>query len=337
MKHKSIRAMFVVVAIVAALADIGTAQIDLQQKIGSDSLMTSRRRSEAPTAPGNGKLAVVPADFAQLKLAPGFLLGLNVLDDSDFTATLRIDEQGNIALPVLGILHVSGETVSEARVQIQKSLVENKILNDPQVDLSIIEYSAPEVTITGEVASPGRYPLLVARKLVDVLALAGGTTVLAGNEIQITHGTADSSPLMVHYSKATDPKAVEDVLVRPGDTLQVKRAGVVYVLGAVARPGGFVMQEEGTLSVLQAISLANGTSQTAKTGTIYILRRNSDGSQVDIALPYKKITKGKSSDVQLHATDILYVPTSAIKAALINTQGIISSAASASIYAAAVQ
>ena len=164
--------------------------------------------------------------------------------------------------------------LSEARLQIRKKLLDDQILKDPQVNLTVLEYTSPEVTIVGEVTNPGRYPLLVPRALVDVLALAGGTTLAAGNEIQITRGSANSEPILksilVHYSRATDPDAVKQAIVNPGDTVLVKRAGIVYVLGAVTRPGGYVMQEEGTLNVLQAISLANGTALTAKTSTIYL-------------------------------------------------------------------
>ena len=177
--------------------------------------------------------------------------------------------------------------------------------------------------------------MLAPHKLVEVLALAGGLTALAGNEVRITPASTGAEPILVHYSKATNPKSVENVIVQPGDTVQVKRAGVVYVLGAVNRPGGYVMQEEGTLNMLQAISLANGTAISAATKTVFILRRNPDGSEVDIALPYKKISQGKSADVQLYATDILYVPTSTIKSILTNSSAILSSAASAGIYAVA--
>jgi polysaccharide export outer membrane protein len=284
----------------------------------------------------NSGLALVPADFAQLKLAPGFLLSLNVLDDPDFAGRFRIDQQGDIALPILGTMHVAGEDASEARLQIQKRLLEDKILKDPQVDLTVLEYTAPEVTIIGEVTSPGKYPLLVPRKLVDVLAIAGGTTITAGNEVQITRGSADAEQVLVHFSKATNPKAVEDVLVYPGDTVQVKRAGIVYVLGAVTRPGGYVMQEEGTLTVLQAISLANGTTLPASVGAIHLLRRNADGTEVDIALPLNKMQHGQSTDLKLQATDVLYVPTSKIKSTVINGASILAAATSASIYAAVI-
>lgn len=336
MKHKLPCASLAVLALLLAWAASGAAQTDLQQRMGSASAPAQSHSREDAASTRSAGMAVVPADFAQLKLAPGFLLGLNVLDDTDFEGVFRIDEQGEIALPVLGAVHVAGETVSEARVQIGKILVEKGILKDPQVELSIQEYTTPEVTILGEVASPGKYPLFVPRKLVDVLALAGGTSIAAGNEIQITRGGAAGETLSVHYAHGTSAKSVEDVLVNPGDTVQVKRAGIVYVLGAVTRPGGYVMQEQGTLTVLQAISLANGTTIAASTGTIYLLRRNEDGSVVDMALPFKQITKGKRADIQLRATDVLYVPTSKVKSILTYSQGLLTAAASASIYSAAV-
>jgi polysaccharide export outer membrane protein len=332
MKHKTIYALLVVCALFTTISETSVAQIDMQQRIGSQNdAIANRGRSDLTR---NSGLVQVPADFAQLRLAPGFLLRLNVLDDSDFTGAFRIDEHGNIALPILAILHVSGETVSEAREQIRQALLERLVLQDPQVDLSIVEYSAPEVTVIGEVANPGTYPLLTSRKLVDVLALAGGTTITAGNEVQITPGSAGADPVLVHYSKATNPKVVSDAIVHPGDTVQVKRAGIVYVLGAVGRPGGYVMQEDGSLSILQAISLANGTTIAASLGTIHLLRRNADGTEVDITLKFKKMQHGQSSDTQLRATDIVYVPTSKVKSIMTYSEGILTAATSASIYLA---
>lgn len=292
--------------------------------------------SAARTNETASALRVVPEDFATLKLAPGFLVGLTVLDDADFTGQFRVDQQGNITVPILGSVHIAGETAEEARAQIRTRLLDGQLLKDPQVSLEILEYTAPQVTIIGEVVTPGKYPLLVPHNLVDVLALAGGPTPLSGNEVQITPESPEAKPVLVHYSKSSDPRAFADVIVHPGDTVQVKRAGVVYVLGAVNRPGGYVMQEDGTLNVLQAISLANGTSVAASTKTIYLLRHNPDGTEVNIALPYKRISHGKRTDIRLHATDVLFVPTSAMKSILTSSQGVLTAAASASIYAAVV-
>lgn len=326
MTSKNPHTLLVTAAVLVLFASTGVAQL-----AASRSGTISSQTSSNGAARSSG-LGTVPEDFVKMKLAPGFMVGLNVLDDPDFTSNFRIDEQGDIAVPILGTVHIAGETVSEARVQIRKKLLEGNILKDPQVELTVLEYTEPEVTIIGEVASPGRHPLLSPSKLVNVLALAGGPTVAAGNQVLITHGTEGGEPVLVHYSKATDPQTVDGVIVYPGDTVQVKRAGIVYVLGAVNRPGGFVMQEEGTLNVMQAISLAYGTSILASTKTIYLLRRNPDGTVEYVALPYKKMITGKSANVQLHATDIVYVPTSAFKMAYSNFQGVINSAVTTSIY-----
>lgn len=319
----------------------GPAQINMQQmpnySSGSPSpAATNRNRTDAPIPVPNSELKIVPEDFAKLKLGPGFLVRLNVLEDPDFVGDFRIDEQGNIAVPILGSLHIGGQTASEARAQITQRLLEEQILKDPQVTLTVLEYTAPQVTIIGEVTAPGKYPLLVPRKLVDILALAGGPTILAGDEVRITSSTAEIKPVVLHYSKATNPITVENVLVQPGDTVQVERAGIVYVLGAVNRPGGYVMQEDGKLSLLQAVSLANGTTFVASTSKVYVLHRNPDGTVINIELPYNKISRGKFADVQLHAADVLYMPTSKAKSAFMNYQAILAGAASASIYAGVV-
>jgi polysaccharide biosynthesis/export protein len=337
--YKLFHVRLLTAALLISFAAKGVAQVGAQQMPGSSngsssSGATSRNGSGAAAMQSSG-LTMVPVDFAKLSLAPGFLVGLEVLDDPDFTGSFRLDQQGDIAVPILGTIHVAGATVSQARVQIQQRLLENKILKDPQVKLTVLEYTSPEVTIIGEVASPGKYPLLVPRKLVDILALAGGTTLTAGNEVQITRGSANAESVLVHYSRATNSKAVEDVIVHPGDTVQVKRAGIVYVLGAVTRPGGFVMQEEGTLNVLQAIALAYGTTTLASTRSIYIMHRNADGSVVYTGVPYKKMTRGQSANIQLHATDVLFVPTSTIKTIYANTQTLLNQVGVASIYLAA--
>jgi polysaccharide export outer membrane protein len=336
MKHKSLYAQIVTASLLIGFAAAGIAQVGMQQILGSPAATGQHPQNVAAEMRGSG-LMTVPQDFAKLTLAPGFLVGLNVLDDSDFVGSFRIDEQGDIALPILGTVHVAGETASEARVQVRKRLLDDQILKDPQVTLTVLEYTAPEVTIVGEVLVPGKYPLLVPRALVQVLALAGGTTLTAGNEVQITRGSANAEPMLksivVHYSRATDPDAVKQAIVNPGDTVLVKRAGIVYVLGAVNRPGGYVMQEEGTLNVLQAIALANGTALTAKTREIHVLRRNNNGGVVDIAMSLQKLTRGQSADVQLHSSDVLYVPMDRIKATLTNGASILAAATSASIYA----
>lgn len=310
------------------------AQVDMQQRVLGEAGRTPGRSGNS-MVPGSSKqgVSMVPEQLAHLKLAPGYLIELNVLDDSDFAGQFRVDEQGNIAVPEVGPVHIAGETTSEARRQIAKLLLNRGLMKDPQVELNLLEYTAPQVTILGEVASPGVFPLLEPENLESVLALAGGPTMLAGDRIEITPRKSTVGPIEVHYSRQMNAKDLEHVVVHPGDTIQVKRAGIVYVLGSVNRPGGYIMQEDGTLSVLQAISIAGGTAVTASTGSVYVMRKNPDNSMVWLKLPFSKMTHGKASDVQLHVNDILYMPNSKFKTTFNNTQSVLSSAASAAIYA----
>ena len=202
MKHKSPNVWLVTAALLLSFAEAGIAQVGLQQMPSSpngsfsSAAMGAHQPNVAAEMRSSGLIAV-PQDFTKLALAPGFLMQLRVLDDPDFGGSFRVDQQGDIALPILGIIHVAGETVSAARLQIQKKLLDDQILKNPDVNLTVLEYTAPEVTIVGEVVSPGKYPLLAPRTLVDILALAGGTTLTAGNEVQVTRGSAEGTP--VHY------------------------------------------------------------------------------------------------------------------------------------------
>jgi len=335
MKHNQLCTLFSAAGLLlcATAAVAQTPQIDLQQRINAAAAYSpSRPQADVATAMHSSGLAAVPEDFALLKLGPGFLVSVSILSDSDFDGSYRVDQQGNIALPDLGSIHVDGETLADARAQIAAKLVSGQILKDPQVTLNILEYTASEVTISGEVTSPGKYPMLAPHRLSEALALAGGTTMLAAGDVDVTRAGHPGSTIVAHYVRGGDPLHNDDVLVYPGDSIQVRRAGVVYILGAVTRPGGYVMQENGSLNLLQALSLANGTLFTASLRTFYILRRNPNGSEANIEVPYKDIVAGRATDVQLRASDILYVPTSGPKSFLQNTQGLMAATASSTIY-----
>lgn len=278
-------------------------------------------------------LGVVPRDFEKLRIAPGFLLAVSVLGDEDYNGTFRVDAQGNISIAVLGTLPVAGATASEVREALRARLLAQRLMVNPQVTVSILEYVATEVVVLGEVGAPGKYPLLAPHSLLDVLAGAGGLTQLAGNQILIAREQPGEPPTAIHFSRGTLLSDAAHALVQPGDTVQVGRAGIVYVLGGVNRAGGFVMQEDGNLSLLQAVAEAGGTTVSAATKSAFLLRRNADGTVQLTEVPLRNMTRGKAPDVALQPQDIVYVPVNGLKEAFINVETIIASAASASIYA----
>jgi polysaccharide export outer membrane protein len=283
---------------------------------------------------GSTTLIAVPEDFSRLKLAPGFLLHLEVYDTPEFTSDLRVDDQGNVAVPLAGSFHVADRTVSEARAQIEAALLERQILNHPQVTLNVVQYAPFVVAVLGEVAMPGRLQLQAPHSLLDIISQAGGVTSLAGNRIEVRHAGSDGATTDTYtYSRGSSGAAISGVMIHDGDTVVVPRAGIVYVLGAVNRPGGYIMQEDGRLDVAQALSLAQGTALQARVGAIRVIRKTSDGSYEEYPIDYRAVSEGRQKPLALEAQDIVYVPVSKIKAVFTNGASVVGQTASATIYA----
>lgn len=112
-----------------------------------------------------------------------------------------------------------------------------------------------------------------------------------------------------------------NIVLVPGDVVTVPHAGIVYALGAVNRPGGFaVSNDRGQLTTLKLLALAGGLINTAKSGQAVIVRRDAaTGQQRQVPVDLKKVMNFQSEDVHLLPSDILYVPKSATKQALLKT------------------
>jgi polysaccharide biosynthesis/export protein len=282
---------------------------------------------------GSPALTAVPEDFSKLKIQPGFLLDEEVFDEPDMSGQFRVDPNGNVILPLVGAVHVAGDTLFEAQNKIQQSLKTSGMLKNPQVTLDIAEYASTMVTVLGEVNNPGRLQMLAPHTLLDVIAFAGGETQMAGGVVNLRHEQDGKTQTAVyHYGRNSNGDSIADVIVHDGDTVIVPRAGIVYVLGQVTRPGGFLMQEDGKLDAAQAISLAWGTTLLASTKHIMIIRRKPDGTFVQFEVSYKQMVHGKIAPPQLQPQDIVYVPNSQIKTAFSDVQGLISAAGVAAIY-----
>lgn len=283
---------------------------------------------------GGAALSATPEDFANLKLAPGFLLDVEVYDAPELSGTFRVDENGSINFPLIGAVNVSGKTLGEARAEVQTELKQKQILNYPEVTMNVQQYAPFNITVLGEVNTPGRLQLLAPHNLADVIALAGGESALAGNSIEVRRKSKEGpeQTFTYSYSKSTGEGTAKTAMVEPGDTITVQRAGIVYVLGAVNRPGGFIMQEDGRLNISEALALAGGTSMQARTSALRIVRKNPDGSLKEIPVSYGDIVNGKTVPMTLEAQDIVYVPVSKLKAALTGGTGVLSAATSATIY-----
>jgi polysaccharide export outer membrane protein len=187
---------------------------------------------------------------------------------------------------------------------------------DPHVTVSTTEFASQGASILGEVRSPGVYPTLGSRRLLDMIALAGGVSNTAGRLATIIHRDDPSHP--VHIALQPTPAAMREQknpVILPGDTIDVAKAGVIYVLGDVLRPGGILVDNNERLSVIEALSLAGGIDKTAAMSKTKLIRRLPNGRE-EVDLDLKRMLYGKQADVLVSDGDILYVPTSTGKTLL---------------------
>jgi polysaccharide biosynthesis/export protein len=267
-----------------------------------------------------------------LQISSGDLLELNVFDTPELSGKLRVDEGGNVALPLAQDLPVAGLTAEQAARKIEVRFREAAVLKDPHASVTVLESATQGITIMGEVRNPGVYPLLGARDLLDLISQAGGLNPQAGKDITITHRTDLNHPITVRLgSKPGSPSGV-NVDIQPGDTIVVSHEGIVYVVGDVGKPGGFRIENNDRLTVLQAIALAQGANKTAALNSAKVIRKTETGRE-ELPISLKKILANNAPDETLFDGDILFVPNSTSKSVLSSVQqAILPAVASAAIY-----
>ncbi len=260
------------------------------------------------------------------------VVAVRVQDIDEYNAQnlppVRIDGEGNIRLPLIGRVHAAGLSVEQLESHVRDQL--SRIMNDPDVSVTVTEFGSRPVSVLGAVRNPGVHQISGNKTLYEVLSLAGGLSPDAGNSIEITrHTSAGPLPLagatpdasgkyvvarldVRRVMEAKDPTVNINVL--PDDVITVPKADMVYVIGAVKKSGGFVLNEKEQMSVLQALSLAEGLDTVAASKSARILRQNdAETARVEIPINLSLVLEGSKQDMPLHANDILFVPTSKAK------------------------
>ncbi len=245
--------------------------------------------------------------------------------------TVRVEGNGNITIPLIGALKASGLTAPQLSEAIGKKL--EKYYVKPQIVVSVTEYKSQPVSVFGAVNTPGVQQVQGRKTLVEVLSAAGGPRPDAGPTVTITR-QAEWGPLPIEGA-TTDPsgrfstaeidlKAVtsserpqDNIAVKPNDVISVPPARLVYVIGEVQRGGGFVLTQRQGMSVIQALSMAGGMKSTASPSKARILRRDDSGPKEGKAIDLKAMLAGEKPDFELRPDDVLFVPDSTSKKAVI--------------------
>jgi polysaccharide export outer membrane protein len=249
-----------------------------------------------------------------VNLGPGDLIDIGVFNSPELTTRVRVTSEGDITFPLLGKVHLVGMTPADVQGLLHDRLIAADLVKDPQVAVFVAEYANQAVYVLGEVGKPGAYPIMGSHRLYDFVSAAGGFTLRAGKSIVITRHAHPDAPEIVRFSR--DPNfSAGNPDIGAGDTVYVKPAGVVYVVGDVNKPGGFLMDSEEQMTVVQAIAIAEGTKSTAKLGSAELIR-NTDHGRTGTPVNLKKVLRLQAQDLVLHDQDILYIPNSALKSGL---------------------
>src|SRR5271165_1141658 len=267
-----------------------------------------------------------------LLIGPGDLLRVTVLRESDLTQNVRVRDSGEVTLPLIGNVQVRGLSAADAAAAIATKYVEGQFLKHPDVSVFVEEYATQPVSVLGQVVKPGLISISTPRSLVDVLAMAGGLTDQADRHITVERGGNTHGLEEVFLSNRPEDALNANVEIFPGDKILVPKAGIVYVLGDVGKPGGYLMQNNSRLTGLEAVAMAAGVNRTASENRARVIH-NQNGQYQERELLLKDIQEGKAPDQLLEADDVIYIPFSFGKNILMGTNSIVAATSSALIYA----
>lgn len=295
--------------------------------------------SSAGSAPASGAPVgtAEPTMPMPVPIATGDFLDISEARTPELRASVRVSAAGTVTLTLAGEVRVAGLDEAAAAHAVEAALVERGMLLHPQVRVLVTVYAAQDVTVLGEVVRPGIYAYAAHHRLLDLISSASGLSSTAGRLVFVTpRDDARRLQTVVLDPSGTDAGLEHNPELMPGDTVQVSRAGLVYVVGDVIRPGGFPVDQVQPTTAVQALSLAWGPGQNASL-TKAILIREQPGGRTITSLNLKRMLRGLDPDIPIRDRDILFVPDSTVKNLWNRTmESVIQSAAGVSIYAGLV-
>jgi polysaccharide biosynthesis/export protein len=305
----------------------------------------------------NQSLATHPAnnEQAEYRIGAHDLLEINVFEAPDLNRSLRVSASGEISMPLLGAIQSTGLTARELEGVIEIKL--RQYMKDPHVGVFVTTVESHPVSVVGAVKKPGVFQVRGTKTVLEMLSMAEGLSDDAGDEVLVMRGAGlqfgsdstrssanpDVAPSSAPQPAPQDPPDastpgnspgnetvkinLKDLLesgdqrynvpVYPGDIVKVTRGGIIYVIGDVKKPGGFVLKSDQYMSVLKAVALAEGLNATAAKSRTKIIRTDEKtGQRTEFPIDLGKVLAGKSPDTPLRPADIVFVPNSSGKTIL---------------------
>jgi len=244
------------------------------------------------------------------KVVPNDLLSITVFDEPELTRPgIRISEDGSIVMPELtNRQKVEGLLPRQIEAKIKQAYIDDQILVNPIVSVSIMEYAAKQISVIGDVHIPGQFNITQPISLYEALAKAGWTTVEAGPTVLFSKSPSDVPQIinLDDLQKSTDSSL--NVTLTGGELINVPDAPKDWVTGNVTHPQAVPVKRPGDATVLKVVASVEGLTQYyAKVA--YIYRADTlNGPRHEIPVPLKDIMHRKAQDIPLVADDILLIP-----------------------------
>ena len=232
-----------------------------------------------PVVVGQGSSAGVGASNAAdaaYAFSPDDQFSVSVLGHPEFSlSSVTVLPDGTFNFPVIGSVRAEGKTTSQLAADLRASLVADGQLNAPDVTVTIIESRPRNVSVIGDVKTPGLYVYKSGWHLLDVIAACGGPL----QEPQLTQATLIKAGAsegvkidMVKLMSGADLS--QDYALEPGDIVMVQHRdpdlAEVQVTGDVKSPGQFAVDAAGA-PVLAVITQAGGATDNAALSRVQIM------------------------------------------------------------------
>lgn len=256
--------------------------------------------------------AQVPSASEAYRIRPDDVLEIYVVDVPELSRQCRVSPDGFVSVAMLGPIPASGMSLMALSERVANDLRDSGLISNPHVTVSIVQSRLSSVAITGAVRKPQIYPVFGQTTLLDLLSQAEGLEEDAGDTLFVLRN-GETNPATVNVTRLLNGDREMNIAIFPGDRITVPRAGVVYVVGAVNKPGGFQLGlNRQRISLLQAVALAEDLKATALRRKALLIRGGSSGAaeRSEVPVDLKLVLEGKSADLELRADDILFVPDS---------------------------
>jgi polysaccharide export outer membrane protein len=263
-------------------------------------------------------------------LGEGDLLTIHLFGSQDYSTPARVGLDGVLPLPLIGPVKVGGLTVQQAQDLIAQKLVTAGMYRDPQVSIQISDSPNQLATVIGELH--GVVPIIGERRLLDVLAMVGAgggasgvtaTTIVVGggglpstaSHVITIHRLGVAEPITVDLGTDPAKSQMANIPIFARDTIIVPRVGVIYLLGAFKIQGAIPLQQNSPMTLIKVAALAGGPGFEGKSGDLRIIRSVGLSRQI-VHVDIKKVMNGQAPDPVLQAEDIVFLPSSSMKAAI---------------------